>query len=508
MEARTLAAVRETLSGAGLLTDSRGDMRTEVTGASQDSRMAGPGELFLAWRGADHDAHDHLPAAVDRGARAAIVERWLADVAVPQLLVSDGRRAAAVVAFFLAGRPDRRLFTVGITGTNGKTTTSLMARHLLCETGSAAAIGTVGVIGAPEPSPEAGSLTTPGPVEMADTLRILADSGTRSVVMEASSHALDQRRLDGIEFDVGVFTNLSRDHLDYHGDRNSYLAAKARLAHLVKANGTLVVNADDPAWAALQKGSRALTTYSAGSDALPTGSPAERANRGASATLRAESVTLFSSGSSFNCVWRGERIEASLPLPGDFNVANALAALAVAESAGIEPVRAVKRLARMPQVPGRMETVISEPFSVVVDFAHTPDALRNALIALRRVTQGRLMVVFGAGGDRDPGKRRPMGAEAAKLADLVVLTSDNPRGEDPERILDDIAVGLDGAPHQREADRGAAIALAIERARPGDTVLLAGKGHETYQESADGKVPFDERELARAAFAARTGGLP
>ena len=527
MGGRPLAVVAERLAGAGLLTGTRGDLRTKVDGASQDSRTTSPGELFLAWHGTSADAHDHLPQAARRGADAAVVERWVADVELPQLKVSDGRRAAAIAASFLADRPDRRLLTVGVTGTNGKTTTSLIARHLLGALGPAAAMGTVGIVGASGHAAEISALTdsaltTPGPVAVARTLETLADSGAHSVVMEASSHALDQHRLDGVEFDIGVFTNLTRDHLDYHGDFDSYLSAKARLAELVAPKGTLVVNADDPAWTRLEGGGREVLHYSTrqANDAasfrrdealgrkVESRNPAGVGLARSTTTLRAEGVKLRTDGSEFTCVWQASSYPARISLPGGFNVANSLAALAVATAAGIDLSESVERLRSVPTVPGRLESVITDPFSVFIDFAHTPDALANSLSTLRSLTTGRLIVVFGAGGDRDPGKRAPMGEVAGRLADIVVLTSDNPRSEDPEGIMDDVAAGLPGVPHHREVDREGAIALAIGMAENGDTVLLAGKGHEDYQVLADGKIPFNERVLVRAVLE-RTGlGVP
>jgi len=487
---QTLAAVAQVLAGAGVLVGSRGDLRTEVAGASQDSTNTAADDLFCAWKGSIVDAHDFLPVVARRGASGAVVERAVESVQIPQLVVSDGRRAAAVAAAFLADHPDRSMTMVGITGTNGKTTTSLITRHLLGRLGPAAAVGTVGVVGARTPAEPGSALTTPGPVETAATLRSLADAGTVSVTMEASSHALDQRRLDGIEFDIGVFTNFTQDHLDYHGDLASYLDAKKRLTELIAADGSIVVNADDPAWNALDGGGRRMRTFSLA---------------GGEASVGAEDVAASSLGSEFTCRWYGERISARLPLPGRFNVSNALAALSVAELAGVDRRDAVALLAEAPQVPGRLERVVETPFSVYIDFAHTADALKNVLATLKPLTKGRLIVVFGAGGDRDRGKRAQMGA-AARLADTVVLTSDNPRGEDPERIMDDIAAGLGGTRFARDADRRRAISLAIDGAEPGDTVLLAGKGHERYQIFAEGSVPFDEREVVLEAVGKRAAG--
>jgi UDP-N-acetylmuramoyl-L-alanyl-D-glutamate--2,6-diaminopimelate ligase len=305
------------------------------------------------------------------------------------------------------------------------------------------------------------------------------------VAMEASSHALEQRRLEGVRFDVGVFTNLTQDHLDFHGDLDAYFAAKARLVSLVAADGWLVVNRDDPAWEALDTSGRRVRTV------------AVRAG----ADLRAEDVHLDARGSRFTLVESGRRAAVDLPLLGAYNVANALAAAAVASIVGMSLDDIARGLATAPQIPGRLEAVVREPFTVLIDFAHTPDALVGALGAVRALTSGRLIVLFGAGGDRDRTKRRPMAQAVTRFADLVVLTSDNPRTEDPERILDDLAAGLEGFEHARIADRRKAILHALSRARPGDTVVLAGKGHETYQIIGREKRPFDERAVVRECLA-------
>ena len=481
----TLGAVSQVLRSAGLLKESLGPEDVGVLGVSQDSRAVSRGDLFLAWRGTASDAHEHVGEAVDAGAVAAVVERRV-DVAVPQLVVTDGRAAGALAAQVVMGHPSHRLFLVGITGTNGKTTTALLVRHLLAGRGPAAALGTLGVVDADGIRPGTEGLTTPGPVQIAAWLRRLADEGQVAVAMEASSHALEQRRLDGVRFAVGVFTNLTQDHLDYHGDLGSYLAAKARLATLVSPDGWLVVNAADSAWSALDAGGRRVCTFGVE----------------APAQIRAEDVALDARGSRFTLVAGDVRREVTLPLLGSYNVENALAAAAVAWAWGVEVDEIVRRLATVPQVPGRLEAVVNEPFAVLIDFAHTPDALEGALGALRPLTEGRLIVLFGAGGDRDRTKRRPMAEAVARFADILVLTSDNPRTEDPERILDDLAEGLGGIPHARIADRREAIRHALALARAGDTVVLAGKGHESYQIIGREKRPFDERAEVRACLAA------
>jgi UDP-N-acetylmuramoyl-L-alanyl-D-glutamate--2,6-diaminopimelate ligase len=368
-----------------------------------------------------------------------------------------------------------------VTGTNGKTTTTLILRHVLLELGPAATVGTLGLVepdGSVRPGTE--GLTTPGPVQLATWLRSLVDGGVRSLTMEASSHALAQRRLDALRVDVAVFTNLTQDHLDYHKDLDDYFSAKARLVDLLSEAGTVVLNAGDPAWRRLPAHRRRVTF----------GVEME-------ADVVADELELGARGSRFRIRYRGESALVELPLPGRFNVENALGAAAAALVAGI-PLRVVaERLRTAPQVPGRLEVVVPEPYTVLIDFAHTPAALAGVLDAIRPLVRGQLVVLFGAGGDRDRAKRRPMAESVAARADYVVLTSDNPRTEDPETILDDLEPGLAGVAYERVADRREAIRRALARAHPGDVVLLAGKGHETYQIIGTEKRPFDERIVVR-----------
>jgi UDP-N-acetylmuramoyl-L-alanyl-D-glutamate--2,6-diaminopimelate ligase len=329
------------------------------------------------------------------------------------------------------------------------------------------------------------SLTTPGPVQVAVWLRELADGGIGAVVFEASSHALAQHRLDALAFEVVVFTNLSQDHLDYHADLADYFAAKARLVDLAAEHGTVVVNRGDSAWDALDTKGRKVRTYGV-----------ERA-----ADVSAHALALDEHGASFVLRVDGTERRVRTPLLGRYNVENALAATAAALAAGVTLDRVVERLGTAPQVSGRLEAVVTSPFTVLIDFAHTPAALASALAAVKPLTRGRLIVLFGAGGDRDRTKRRPMAEAVARIADLVILTSDNPRTEDPERILDDLAAGLEGVDYRRVGDRREAIDLALRTARPGDTVVLAGKGHETYQVVGHEKRPFDERRVVAESLA-------
>lgn len=483
----SLAAVARVLRAAGLLTEVRGPEDTVVSGVSHDSRTVTAGDLFLAWAGTAQDGHAFLPAAVRAGAAAAVVERVLPEAGVPQLVVRDGRRAAALAADVVAGSPASSVEAVAVTGTNGKTTTALVARHLLAErAGGAAALGTLGLVG-PDGRVRPGTegLTTPDPVRLAFWLRELVGEGVRTLTLEASSHALDQRRLDALRPRVAVFTNLSRDHLDYHGSVEAYRAAKLRLLELLRDDGAAVVNAADPAWAGVR--APHVLTYAVQGEA----------------DLRAENVILSPSGARFTLHYRGRTAPVALPLVGAFNVENALAAAGAALVMGMDFQDVAARLESAPQVPGRMEPVVTGPFTVLIDFAHTPDALENVLEAVRTVAPGRLVVLFGAGGDRDRGKRRPMAEAVARWADRIFLTSDNPRTEDPERILDDLEAGLGSVPRIRNADRRSAIHRAVAESEAGDVLVLAGKGHETYQVIGSEKRPFDEREVVAEAMRLR-----
>ncbi len=458
-----------------------------LTGVGVDSRSVRPGMLFVAVRGSQADGHRFVADAVRRGAAAVVVEQPQA-TPVPEIVVRDGRRAAVALGAAWFEYPARHLTLLGVTGTNGKTTTTGLLRHILNERGTAGSIGTLGAFdGNNQPiESAAGSLTTPGPVDLQATLAALVARGTTHVVMEASSHSLDQERLDGLVFAAGVFTNLTRDHLDYHGTMEDYLASKLKLSSLLGTSGLEVVNLDDEAWRA-----------------LPSRSPRITFGLHPAADVRATGVVLDAAGSRFEIGGRFGTMEVSLPLLGDFNVANALAAAACALGLGQPPENVVARLANVPQVPGRMERISEVPCIVLRDYAHTPDALARALATLRPLTRGRLIVVFGCGGDRDRGKRPLMGRIAAEGSDLAIVTSDNPRTEDPDAIIDDVEQGMGSAPHRRIADRLAAIHTALDEARPGDTVLLAGKGHETYQVIGTDKVSFDEREIVSQAVKGR-----
>lgn len=474
-----IAQIVDALAAAKLLVAAPSGL-PEVSGLTSDSRRVTAGMLFCAVRGTTQDGHAFVAPAAERGAAAALVETRQ-PVSLPQVLVTDGRRAAAVAAEAWYDQPAHKLDLVGVTGTNGKTTTVTLARHVLQALQPTASIGTLGAFdpaGQAVPS-EAGSLTTPGPIELQATLAALVARGARGAAMEVSSHSLDQGRVDGLQFRAAVFTNLTRDHLDYHKTLDDYFRAKAKLLDHLAADGLEVINNDDPAWQRLRRRGRRITFGERGGD------------------VTARRVTTDAGGARFDLITPVGSAEVRLPLLGRFNVANALGVAACAWGLGVQPDEIAARLAGAPQVPGRMERLATKPTVVLRDYAHTPDALERALETLRPLTSGRIILVFGAGGDRDKGKRAPMGALAAKLADLAIVTSDNPRTEDPERIVADIEAGMQGKAHERIVDRRAAIALALSQARAGDTVLLAGKGHETYQVIGTTKHAFDERTIVR-----------
>jgi UDP-N-acetylmuramoyl-L-alanyl-D-glutamate--2,6-diaminopimelate ligase len=456
------------------------------TGVSADSRAVAPGNLYCAVRGTTTDGHRFIRDAVARGAGVVMVEES-ATAGVAEIVVNDGRRAAIAAGRVWFGDPAASLTMIGITGTNGKTTTTGLVRHVFNATAQAGSIGTLGAFdGAGNAVPStAGSLTTPGPIDLQATLAELRARGCTHVAMETSSHSLDQGRLDGISYAAGIYTNLTREHLDYHGTMEAYLAAKLRLSSLLALDGIEVVNADDSSWAAIPARARRVTFGVTGH-----------------ANVRAEGVVLGAGGSRFRLTGRFGAAEVEIPLLGEFNVSNALAAAACALGLGRPLAEVVERLAAAPQVPGRMERLAARPV-VLRDYAHTPDAMERVLATLRPLTAGRVILVFGCGGDRDRGKRSIMGRLAVAGADLVVITSDNPRTEDPERILDDIESGMGSAPHLRVSDRHEAIRRALAEAREGDTVLLAGKGHETYQIIGHEKQPFDERAIVRTELGIR-----
>jgi UDP-N-acetylmuramoyl-L-alanyl-D-glutamate--2,6-diaminopimelate ligase len=454
-----------------------GDPGVEVGDLAYDSRKAGPGTLFFCVRGQKADGHEFAPRVVEEGAAALVVERELAELAAPQVVVPDSRAAMAPLAARFWGDPTAELRMVGVTGTNGKTTTAFLVHEILRAADfRCGLLGTVKqVVGGVEKEVVR---TTPEAIELQRTFRQMLDGGDEACAMEVSSHAMALHRADAIHFEVALFTNLTQDHLDFHADMEDYFLAKRKLFEA--GPGTRIVNVDDPYGRRLAEEFECVT-FSA---------------EGAEADYSACEVEFDATGATFSV---GE-LRLRTALPGHFNVANALGAFAVAETMGVGAEIAAAGLARAARVPGRFEPVDEgQEFGVLVDYAHTPDSLENVLRAARRLTPGRLISVFGAGGDRDRDKRPKMGRAGAELSDLTVITSDNPRSEDPEAIVAEVAAGAEGASElEVVVDRREAIALALSRAEPGDTVVIAGKGHEQGQEFEGGrKIPFDDREVAR-----------
>jgi UDP-N-acetylmuramoyl-L-alanyl-D-glutamate--2,6-diaminopimelate ligase len=458
---------------------------TEVRALALDNRQVEPGTVFFAVPGFTRDGHDFAPDAAARGAAALVVQRPL-DLDVPQLVVRDVRAAMAPAAARLHGDPTARLRVAGITGTNGKTTTAYLLRAMLEAAGRRTGLlGTVASVVGGTQTPTV--RTTPEAIELQRTFAAMVQADDTHCVMEVSSHALALHRADAIHWAVAVFTNLSQDHLDFHADMEDYLAAKRRLLEQATAQGApVVVNVDDAAGRRLAGEFPAATTVALEADA----------------DLRPAAVTATAGGS---VVTLDGAPELRVPLPGRFNVLNALCAAAAARALGVawEPIAG--GLASAQVAPGRFEPVDEgQDFAVLVDYAHTPEALEHVLRAARELAAGRVVAVFGAGGNRDAAKRPLMGAAAAAHADVVLLTSDNPRDEDPAAILAQVAEGAPGA--ELVPDRREAIGRAISLARTGDVVVVAGKGHEQGQELAGGrKVPFDDGTVAREALRAALG---
>lgn len=470
-----------------------------VTSVAQDHRRVTPGALFVARRGARFDAHDHLGEAVRAGAVAAVGERPRAGLGLPEsfpyLTVPDARRALPFLAAAFEGRPSTHLRVLGVTGTDGKTTTSYILHWLLLSRYEAALLSTAGVkLGATTLEPLAGHFTTPEATDVQAQLGRFLRAGATHVVLESSSHGFSLHRLDAVEYATGVFTNLTPEHLDHHGTLVAYRDAKLTLMRRA-ARG--VVNVDDPSASYFLEAAESPVTY----------------GTKAGATVRLSAVTELAGGLAFDLKAHGDRAHVKLPLVGAFNAWNAAAAVAAAGLEGVTLPEAAARLATFPGVPGRMQLVQAEPFTVVVDFAHTGPALAKALTALRRAG-ARTIVVVGAAGERDPHKRPELGREAVTGADLAVFTEEDSRSEGTTAILDEMARGANeagasvGRDYLLEPDRRAAIRVAIGRARPGDVVLLAGKGHERTLERADVTLDWDEAAEARAALAEARAAHP
>jgi UDP-N-acetylmuramoyl-L-alanyl-D-glutamate--2,6-diaminopimelate ligase len=475
-----------------------GDAGREIRGIAYDSREVQPGFLFAALRGLTYDGLDFVPEALARGAVAILADR---DVPVAGeglarttlIRVGDARRGLAQVSAAFYGHPSRRLRMIGVTGTNGKGAATYLVEAILRRAGRPCGIvGTMGVV--MERETLASARTTPEAPHLQRTLRAMVDRGLQYAAVEIASHALVMERVTGCRVDVGVFTNLTRDHLDFHRSMEAYRAAKARLFAMLEPSGWAVLNADDESASVMRAVTRArVMTY----------------GLKAPADVRGREVTLRLHGSEFVADTPVGAARVALRLAGGFNVTNALAALAVGLTQGVPLATIVEALGAMPGIPGRFEAVEEgQPFAVVVDYAHTPDGLENVLRSAREITPGRVIAVFGCGGDRDRTKRPIMGRIAAEMADCVVVTSDNPRTEDPAAIIEEILPGAEPAARRRdvpvvvEPDRRQAIVRAVAAAQAGDLVLIAGKGHEDYQEIMGTRHPFDDRLVVRQALRA------
>ncbi|HEX6139286.1 MAG TPA: UDP-N-acetylmuramoyl-L-alanyl-D-glutamate--2,6-diaminopimelate ligase [Candidatus Limnocylindria bacterium] len=485
--------------GLGELTDIIGPERVvgmpvgEVTALAYDSRAVTEGTLFFAVPGVHVDGHDYAREAAQRGALAVVAEREIEGLPIPQLIVERTRNALADAADAWFEHPSQHLHVIGITGTDGKTTTAFLANEVLRAGGHRPGmIGTVALLVGDEMVPNPNRNTTPEALELQQLLARMVAAGNDGVVMEATSHGLAQARVRNARFAVGILTNLTSEHLEFHGSLDNYRAAKAMLFEEAPIS---ILNADDPSFDYFRGRARdRVLTYALEADA----------------DLRATEVDARGDGTTFTLHAPGWSGRVHVPIPGSFNVHNALAAMALAHVEGVDLAVAADAIARIRGVPGRMETVdLGQPFSVVVDYAHTADSLGKVLRALRPLATGRLIVVFGSAGERDPTKRAPMGRVAAELADVVVVTDEDPRLEDPRTINEQIAAAAraagarDGEDLFVIDDRPAAIAHAVDLAGEGDVILLAGKGHEkTIIYGSEGRW-WDEKEVARRALRAR-----
>ena len=460
----------------------------ECAGLAYDSRRVTPGMVFFALSGQKTDGHTHAAEAAARGAVAVVSER---DCGLPpsvqQVFVANARQALAQVAARIHQDPSRDLKVIGITGTNGKTTVAFMVRHILRRSDiSTGMIGTVEYDVGSRVLPA--TRTTPESLELQQMFAQMRDAGCAACVLEVSSHALAQHRVDAVDFDIAAFTNLTQDHLDYHGDMKAYFGTKRLLFDGLKKGAVAVTNLDDPYGEQLVR--EGMLTF----------------GHSANAAIRAGDFMLGVESTQLTVITPNGPVPFMLPLIGRHNISNALAAYSIASAMGVDDCVIAEALADVPPVPGRLEAIVTgQPFGVLVDYAHTDDALRQVLKTLREVTTGRLLVAVGCGGNRDQGKRLKMGVAAAEWADEILITTDNSRREEPAVIAEQVAEGcraVRSGGFEIELDRGRAIDEIIRRARSGDTVLLAGKGHETYQELGDMVMPFDDREHARETLAA------
>jgi UDP-N-acetylmuramoyl-L-alanyl-D-glutamate--2,6-diaminopimelate ligase len=461
----------------------KGNVDGEITDISIDSRKVAQGALFVCISGAKADGHAYAGQAADKGAAALVVEHFIDNLAVTQVRVKDSRHALAQLAAAFHGNPAQKLSIVGITGTNGKTTTTYMLKSICEAAGEKVGLmGTISTMIGEEVLPQ--NLTTPDPMEFHSALQRMVEAGCNRVVMEVSAHALALRKMAGVVFDSVVFTNLTQDHLDDFITMENYRAAK-KLLFTDSMARTAILNANDPSCALMAEGfSGVVTTYGSVE----------------SADLRAEEIDVRPDGVSFVMCKDGWKLPVELKLSGHFNVYNALGAAGAALQLGISKEAIRRGLESIETMNGRMERVeTGRDFTVIVDYAHTPDSIENVLRAARVFARNRVIIVFGCGGDRDRTKRPIMGRLAGELADYIIITSDNPRTEEPNSILEMIEPGVaqSGKPYVRDPDRYAAIGHAIRIARAGDVVIIAGKGHETYQDVMCVKRHFDDREAAR-----------
>ena len=472
----------------------KGEGGVEIRGLAHDSREVGKGDLFFCIKGLTADGHKYAARALEAGAAAIVAERPVDTGSRPLVLVEDSREALAVLAAAFYGHPSRAMRIAGITGTNGKTTASYMLVAILEKSGlKAGVLGTLGYSCAG--FKQSGVHTTPEAPTFQGLLRSMADRGVSCVAAEISSHALHLKRSAATFFEAALFTNLSRDHLDFHGTFDAYKEAKLKL---FRPGGPW--DAGSPRWAILNADDPNSKDFAA----TTTGTVVTYGTSGG-ADVRGSDVDLDSEGAAFKLTFEGGSFPVRVALPGSFNVHNALAAAAAGLIFGCDAEAVASGIESVLEVPGRMERIeCGQDFRVIVDYAHTPDALSNVLAALRSITPGKLICVFGCGGDRDRGKRPEMGLAVAAAADFAVVTSDNPRSEDPLEIIEQIVEGIRKESHSNfdtVPDRAEAIGTALRMAAAGDTVLIAGKGHEDYQIWGDKRVHFDDRETARDALA-------
>ena len=476
-----------------------GNLNVSVEGLSYDSRKVGKGHLFVAIRGDNFDGNDFIPQAIERGAVAIVSEQKAIPIGskLSWAIVDNARRALAIISGNFYNQPSRRLYLIGVTGTNGKTTVTYLVESVFQQGGRK--IGRLGTIDyrVGERLVEA-ERTTPEAPDINRYMAEMVENGCKTCVIEVSSHSLDMERVYGCDFDVAVFTNLTRDHLDFHLSMERYFSSKKKLFEYLenKKEAVAVINLDDPKGKELLRGLKVRSiTY----------------GWQPSADITVDSYQLSLQGLQATITTPEGKLQVSSPLIGRGNLSNILAAVGVGMAAGISLSDISQGIARVSPIPGRFEQVNEgQDFTVIVDYAHTDDALRNLLESVREVAKGRVITVFGCGGDRDPSKRPLMGAHAMKLSDIAIVTSDNPRSEDPLQIIREIEVGIESVGVRKGAhlvipDRKEAIKRAIDEAHPGDMVVIAGKGHERYQIIGNKTIPFDDREVARQFISRKKG---